>query len=996
MRKIVPLQRVTDARFLSNLLSVPEKSFEDLKSQSTSPLAVLIFKVLDRCQKQDLAWWESKAHNDTRELLIKLYSISKQITAFDSYKTRISATREACEFFGCKDAYLYPDIIKQPEPQINISSLGAALNVYVRWAPEINTLLERSYTSNSPLSDLQRVGVLITLLALESGICSKSELHFTLIELSNKRIRRHGQLFWTSCSFEKRRGERRRQWLSENVVLLAGAIDWSGPIAHLIETSNLVRDALAALRKSSRALKTLSQRALYSASLARLWFYGGASVFLLEFAQGKINSSALSEAGLARSLRRSLASIDCVDGDDSGDLLEEPGSGLTTLKATVEQLDTTQVVGRSPLTSLARILARSDAGPAKADARALIDHYLADPDTPPLINQILAWAKDYLKSCAPRTVKLGLDHLHARLIPVVDDLQAIDDPDVWELIVEEITSDLEERSKALSALSSFARFLSTQYGEDFVGAGRTALSGINAQYIEVSEVKGALVLLEQRLDPDLFKLARVIVELAFGAGLRRSEVDGLLASDIEFGGTPVLKVRPHRHRSLKTSNAKRNIPLYLVEAHFEGHISRLRQLADLAGEGLLFKQFGYEPLAIGNTLFNHITRALQEFTGEPKVKFHSLRHAFCSRMLLGLLYKQNNLASLESVFPVLSDLKSMLPVLGAVLGDSGTSDRFELAAVRTMMGHLQETTTLLHYFHFMDLLRLAGQRRMGGLGFSLHARHGLSGALRNSRGQGARLSDGAAYFQSRIALNTHPLGEPVVRKAAKEVLSFQESGALREALFSALVLARRVLDGEAIPDTPINGWGVATASSIKTGVDEVQKVFLTGALAKDSQGIFDRVDDQGGIEALSCMLSNLSTFDDDKLRSIASDLKWLAEHRVTPYVTYRFESQADAARSVELLQDVLATYPLRLHVIGKIREARRLVTVLDEQLGTGDLLPDIPCEQYLLKPYRNEQRFPHRALASLTAGLMLLISNRLHATVFDVQFGARDRQPGAL
>ena len=967
------------AKFIADLMGVDlDTLVDEIIHDGGSPRKKLLLAIIDDCkQSRSRLWWESHTSGDTKSLVERCFKFTRSAFLNTSDEDQFNVIRDALEVLGRSDVHKYPPIKQKPAEQINLAVLSEGLNNSDAWLANLDRLLSKTYQDNLLLDNKTRLGILIVWLVLGQGICSKAELSICLREIRHGRIRNHQSLFWTSGCYEKRRGERRRQWLSEDIVLLVGSINWNDPQCDISTNSHAIRDALASLKRQCPLLKSFNQASLYRAGQGRAYFIGRLPVFAIEYSRGIISSSSLPEERLAALLEQGPSPIDVmVDDLDQGTpkLMDSKRFDPAEELASGEMLADVPIKDASVMTQRSKILSRSDKSDAKRDALLLISTALSS-ETPPLIEQILSWAQDYLKHAAPRTVKLGLDHLHARLIPAVEDLQIIDDPEYWASLLEEITANLDERSKAISALSSFAGFLTREHCEEFATAGQTSYSGINAQCVSSTEVESALTLLKRELPPDLYDVAHAIVSLAYGAGLRRSEVDGLLVSDFELGTTPVVKIRQHKHRALKTTNAKRYIPLHLVEAFFPGHFGLITSLDQSATSPLIFQQHGHQPLSITDRLFNRITQALQDATGNKKVKFHSLRHTFCCNLLLGLFCDHFQLGKLKHYIPYISDVEKLRRVLPGILGDSGTSDRFELSAVRSMLGHLQESTSLLHYFHFMDVFRFAGMNQPESqIVISPTARHGAAGFSQNSRAIGSKIRDGQIVFDKIIESHTHSLTPRPESKVSQHIDTFKASSQIRQTLDEVFAMCRKVLNKELISAHPISGWGIASQESIQGGIDQIQKVFLTGALAKDVQAIFERVSDKGAIDCYQAMLGNLSKLDQDELNYVASDLVWLSKQRVTPYVTYRFENRDDAQRAVDLLHLILLGYNLRQNLTGKVRVGKKRVMGFVENMEQGQMIPSLECHHYLLKIYRGEEQFPHRALSHLTAGLMLCLA----------------------
>jgi site-specific recombinase XerD len=959
---------------LASTLGVARHQIDDAINQFATPTAELLISLAKAALRKG-SWWQKAKGRDTGALIKKCFRHIPYPYNEWSLEKQFELIRDVLFVLGRDDVDRYPLVKSKLTKQLDLGAFATSVSLSDGWLNECQTLLVGAYKGTVAISNQDRLGLLCVWLCLGCGVSSKGELTIALNEIKLGRVRNHGELYWTSGCYEKRRGERRRQWLTQDTVLLSQSIDWSDSRCDPSSNFHAIRDALVCLRKHSIALSKLNQSSLFGAGLARGFLLAKLPAFVIEYLRGEISSSSLTESSLARFFDRSPAGLDTVatEAMDNEHLFDDKHFDPpidTTQK--ISGLSVCAIDSKAPLTQLSRMLSRSDVH-AKADAKSFIQYALQEA-VPPLVKQILEWALSRLQLNAPRTVKQGLDHLHARLLPAVPDLEAIDDPDHWAAIVEEITSDLEQRSKALSALSSFATYLSMSFGEEFASAGRTALSGINAQFVTPDELASAITLLQRKLSPERFKIARSIVELAYGAGLRRSEVDGLRVMDIEFGSCPTARVEKNKYRVLKTLNAKRVIPLDITKALFPHSIAELQELAHSAAghETLLFDQNGHKPLALGETLFNEITQALQEATGEKKVKLHSLRHSFCSLLLLGLFYKQLNLSSFKNELSFLETVEDLLPtILGALLG-SGTAGRFELASVRAMMGHLSESTTLLHYFHFLDLMRFGGFSQPDALiSLSDQARCGAAGLKQNSRGRGAKQNESSQAIASLLDKFTHKLPPKAVRLTEKVITQFEQSNDLRETLEQVMMLAKGQSLGKDVTDTPIKGWGTATFISTHRGLEWVKNVFLSGAMAREMPKPFDRLEDGGAIDCQQTILGNLSALSASELKRISDELCWLAEQRCTPYITYRFNNFDDLEVALKLLDQLLSGYPIGYTVKAQQKVGRKFVEQDKVESTKIDNLKPVSDARYMLTLSRDGQQFPHRAITWVTIALRI-------------------------
>lgn len=312
----------------------------------------------------------------------------------------------------------------------------------------------------------------------------------------------------------------------------------------------------------------------------------------------------------------------------------------------------------------------------------------------------------------------------------------------------------------------------------------------------------------------------------------------------------------------------------------------------------------------------------------------------------------------------------MLPVVGALLQNSGSINRFELAHVRCLMGHLSEATTLLHYQHMLDLIRMAGFSRTHPE-VSEAMMLGSAGVRQNSRARGSRLSDAPSKVAEYIDASVHLLPPKNTTVAALQAASFQNTSALRDSLILAMSLGKQCHEGQHIPDTTLDTWGVADQKSISETVAWVERIYLTGEFKREMEGCFERLQDQGSIDCLQVMLENLNGKSPSELRISAADLSWLAETRCRPYLSFRLDGENELVRAASLLEGLLHGMPLAVAAKRMCRDGKKWI-VLDE--AEYPSISDIPAGsgfRYVIKLKRGKQRFPHRALSWLTIALLI-------------------------
>ncbi len=226
------------------------------------------------------------------------------------------------------------------------------------------------------------------------------------------------------------------------------------------------------------------------------------------------------------------------------------------------------------------------------------------------------------------------------------------------------TDSTSRKFRVTAALREFDRYLRSRFDtparkQSVLSLGpMEVLGAVDANFLAPSEYAQVLERIDQdfklRRNPQRLKMVRLLVILGYRCGLRRLEalhmkICDLLFSDIEdVASNAELLVRPSESHRLKSSNAKRRLPLHILLTQAEmaelkaWYEERIRQRGVQPSDYLFGNRDSHEDLEVlPQTVFEAIHAILQEVTrtrdAASPVHFHHLRHGFCTFNLLRLM-----------------------------------------------------------------------------------------------------------------------------------------------------------------------------------------------------------------------------------------------------------------------------------------------------------------------------------------------------------------------
>lgn len=290
-------------------------------------------------------------------------------------------------------------------------------------------------------------------------------------------------------------------------------------------------------------------------------------------------------------------------------------------------------------------------------------------------------------------------------------LLAIDADELTEAYEEVIGSrrSPQQTSRIRAALADFDRYVRSHHVPDLPQVTLPGFDGgsyaISARIISPAEfVRGLRFIGDGSLVMASLTLAsqvRAFWILAFRFGLRRSEILGLQARDLD---DQWLRIRYNSARSLKTGNAYRLIPIHILDQ--EERKAVLAPRNEKHGDDCLFfetscptrRDFDAHPA------IPRINDLLERVTGDSRLHPHNLRHAAPTLILMGCLGADLGLAGHPYAEPWMLDAQAFALKVDQAISGQLHRRAGRGAALGMLEGHGEETTTYEHYVHSLDLL----------------------------------------------------------------------------------------------------------------------------------------------------------------------------------------------------------------------------------------------------------------------------------------------------
>ncbi|TRW48908.1 hypothetical protein FM042_07960 [Aliidiomarina halalkaliphila] len=224
---------------------------------------------------------------------------------------------------------------------------------------------------------------------------------------------------------------------------------------------------------------------------------------------------------------------------------------------------------------------------------------------------------------------------------------------------------------------------------------------------------------QKKEDADLLLAQLVLLILGYRTGMRRSEVHYLRLTDfhipVDLNGEQLLQkaeivVSPHSQRSLKSVSGYRRIPVGALvtpterSTIFAFFCTRLNESGE---NSFLFNiTSNNRPFLTAKALFEPLAWYLRAVTGNPRMRFHHLRHSFGTWRFWSWMPTTVHAGSLIARMSTPEIIAQIGQERMAVLDVSEPlqPSRKTLHAISLIIGHAHPSTTLHHYIHTASLI----------------------------------------------------------------------------------------------------------------------------------------------------------------------------------------------------------------------------------------------------------------------------------------------------
>lgn len=572
----------------------------------------------------------------------------------------------------------------------------------VRSLSSLSNELDRIYLAiAAPFDTQETCGGLIFCLCVRDGVLTLPELKSALSEIQAGRLARLGKLWYVYAPIGKEGQQSRRLFLGP--LSVAFALRWmqNGDDQEL--TSDTINKALSRFAERLQENVTIRWRTfkglqVFAQRFLRLRQFMPQHV--VDYMSGELASTSISENCWTR-----LFGFE----PDPRMLQHE----LEAKALRIRQVKKAKVLRPGFVQEICRSLSEKPQKKAHSQTVFMLEPVISGLVKQPGLLKQLAEFVDWMlriNGLKASTTKMHLEALSQVLFPMVSSLdQAVQDPEMWESIFENMLGDETRFSKSRDAVAKFADFLTRTQGDRFSSMGFSADALVNANIITVDEKNRTVSRIRLKLqaeDPKMTEVACHLVELAYGLGARRWELLGLHFKDVLGPLEPMIRFIKNNSRDLKTDASTRQLTLEHLkhEVFFESWQQFATCPADKNRDTNILEARGVDLKKIEAKIFAVIADALKEVTGLEDVSFHSLRHGAACRFLLSLYWKDLEHLKIEGS-PYFDQIAAEHHIIERALRRKNTENFLEHKTVSAFLGHLNYRTTSAHYFHFYCLLR---------------------------------------------------------------------------------------------------------------------------------------------------------------------------------------------------------------------------------------------------------------------------------------------------
>ncbi|TYO96317.1 site-specific recombinase XerD [Geothermobacter ehrlichii] len=275
---------------------------------------------------------------------------------------------------------------------------------------------------------------------------------------------------------------------------------------------------------------------------------------------------------------------------------------------------------------------------------------------------------------------------------------------------------------------------------------------VRANLLSVGEYRDLRSAMGWKRRQDLSRRQRmtlVALVLLYRTGMRINELGGILVEECVGREQLEILVQRNRLRGIKSRQARRRLPLWLLLPKEELDFVRTwltyrRKEPGTTDDAPLFADapFDMKPTPL-NALVGPIRDKMVEVTGDETLTLHGLRHTFANNLLTSLLCEPT-----ESKSSILADddlsAADRIRLREHLLGDGATSKK-ALFCLAMLLGHASTDTTLTSYIHLCDRLVVHNSQRKDS------APPLTTKAIARLTGRGRRMG------QNLLKKQTHPL-----------------------------------------------------------------------------------------------------------------------------------------------------------------------------------------------------------------------------------------------